>query len=336
MELKVSIPALEKLLEYGAAAVGSVTEPVMEVYRSKLASHSNRMAAISDAETMLIRAKAHRETLDILIPSEVNDHDLYVDLNIDDKINQRIRFQEKKRQKNIKEVVIQAAEQLENKLVIDKELDYDWIARFFNEVQDVSSDDMKKFWSRILAGEIETPGNTSIRTLSILKNLDQKTAILFKRLCSLCIYSVDNHNSNIIYDARVPTLGGHAGDNCLAKYGLDYFKLNILHEHGLIIQDYNSYANICVRPYDVDIYPEEFVEVFQGKKWDLTYKENVQNKTFPDNLTTLKLYGVALTEAGKELSKVVEIELSPGFENDLKKYLDNQRFSFIILNDLTT
>ncbi len=306
----------------------------MEVYRSKLASHSNRMVARSDAETMLIRAKAHRETLDILIPSEVNDHDLYVDLNIDDKINQRIRFQEKKRQKNIKEVVIQAAEQLEDKLVIDKEPDYDWIARFFNEVQDVSSGDMKKLWSRILAGEIEKPGETSIRTLSILKNLDRKIAILFKKLCSLCIYHVDDNN--IIHDARVPSLGGNPGNNCLGKYGLQYFNLNILHEHGLIIQDYDSWIELNIRPYDIDMYPHEYVGIFQGKKWDITYKGSVQNKTYPDNMTILRLDGVALTEAGKELSRVVDIELSPIFEDDFKNYLDNKQFLLTILDDMAS
>ena len=104
-----------------------------------------------------------------------------------DGIRQRIEFQEKKRQANIVAVVRNAASGLDGKEVSDHEPDPDWTARFFDCVQDVSSSDMRKIWVKILSGEIEQPGQTSLRTLDILKNMSQSDAKLFQSICDLVI-----------------------------------------------------------------------------------------------------------------------------------------------------
>ena len=108
------------------------------------------------------------------------------EIDIAETVAQRIRFQEEKRQRNIGAVVGQAAAGLEGKEVQDHEPDHDWTARFFNEVQDVSSEEMQVLWARILAGEVERPGSTSIRTLSILKDMARRDAELFTRFCGFC------------------------------------------------------------------------------------------------------------------------------------------------------
>ncbi len=81
-------------------------------------------------------------------------------------ITQRIQFQEEKRQSNIVAVIGQAAQELGDREVQDHEVDHDWTARFFNDVQDVSSEEMQQLWAKILAGEVERPGSTSLRTMS--------------------------------------------------------------------------------------------------------------------------------------------------------------------------
>ena len=108
------------------------------------------------------------------------------EIDIAETVAQRIRFQEEKRQRNIGAVVGQAAAELEGKEVQDHEPDHDWTARFFNEVQDVSSEEMQVLWARILAGEVERPGNTSIQTLSILRNMARRDAELFVKFCGFC------------------------------------------------------------------------------------------------------------------------------------------------------
>ena len=192
---------------------------------------------------MLISATAQAEARAILASPEAN---ASVELDIARTVTQRIQFQEEKRQRNIISVVHQAAEELGDKDVPDEPTDHDWAARFFGDVQDVSSPEMQLLWAKVLAGEVERPGSTSIKTLSILRNLDRQTASLFRSLCSMCVSL--KLGGNQFLDARVPSLGGDAAANALQGYGLSFDNLNALNEHGLVISDYNSRMNykICV------------------------------------------------------------------------------------------
>jgi hypothetical protein len=99
------------------------------------------------------------------------------EIDIAETVRQRIQFQEEKRQGNIGVVVGQTAELLGDKEVPDQEPDHDWTARFFNYIQDVSSEEMQLLWAKVLAGQIEQPGSVPIRALSILRNLDQASTV---------------------------------------------------------------------------------------------------------------------------------------------------------------
>ena len=94
-----------------------------------------------------------------------------------------------------------------------------WLNSFEKEARSKSTEEMQLRFGRILAGEIEKPGSYSIRAIKLLGELDQYTAALFKRLCSLCVV-VENSWDGIIVDARVVSVEGDAGQNALGKYGL--------------------------------------------------------------------------------------------------------------------
>lgn len=106
----------------------------------------------------------------------------------------------------------------------------DWLNNFETEARQKSTEDMQLRFGRILAGEIRQPGSYSIKAVKLLGELDQNTAALFKKLCSVCVvFGVFGiPNSGHIIDARVPSLGGNAGSNALSKYGLGLDQLNIL------------------------------------------------------------------------------------------------------------
>ena len=237
-------------------------------------------------------------------------------IDITETVRQRIRFQEEKRHHNIGSVVGRAAEELGDKEVPNHEPDHDWTARFFNEVQDVSSDDMRTIWAKILAGEVEKPGSTAARTLTVLKNLDRKAAQLVNTLCSVCISL--RPAGNIVLDARVPSLGGNPGQNALQKYGLAYDSLNILNEYGLIISDYGSYYG-----YDLPIGittggpNQQIIRIpftFQGRFWILEPMPGFQKGA------EFRVSGVALTQAGRELQKMVDPEYNQQFLQDLNEF----------------
>ena len=100
---------------------------------------------------------------------------------------------------------------------------------------------MQTLWAKILAGEVTNPGSTSIRTLSILKNLKSGCSRpLRKVLLPMCLLRTEDRQA---FDARAPFLGDYKEGNALQTYGIDYGSLNLLNEHGLIVSDYNSWRD---------------------------------------------------------------------------------------------
>ena len=198
----------------------------------------------------------------------------------------------------------------------EKAIDDVWLNIFQAEARPQSTEDMQLLFGRILAGEIKQPGSYSIRSIRTLVELDQNTAALFKRLCSLCVV-VENPDDRSIFDARVASLGGDAAQNALSKYGLSFDQLNVLNEYGLIISDYNSWHS-----YNVYRGNENNLKFLlfqhQRKYWNLLpLPEEVKNQQF-------KLRGVALTRTGRELFRVIDQEPMEEYTKDLKNFLERQ------------
>ena len=121
----------------------------------------------------------------------------------------------------------------------EKVIDNDWLNSFETEARQKSTEDMQLRFGRILAGEIRKPGSYSIKAVKTLGELNQSAAVLFKKLCSLCVVTETPYDSDIV-DARVVSIEGDAAQNALEKYGLGFDQLNVLNEYRLIVSDYNS------------------------------------------------------------------------------------------------
>ena len=170
---------------------GAIAGPMLAPWRAsreakaRLASaridaEVRRIGAESEAETSAIIAKARSAAREYIVAQDAEIHGI-VEITRED-IIQRIEFQERKRIANVKAAVEDAADELGDKEVNDHDPNPDWTARFFDCVQDVSSEDLQKIWATILAGEVETPGRTSLRTLSILRDMSQIEARKFSEL----------------------------------------------------------------------------------------------------------------------------------------------------------
>lgn len=72
--------------------------------------------------------------------------------------------------------------------VADEQVDADWFARWRNGVEDVSNDDMRIFWARILAGETTQPDTYSLRSLDLLRSLSRTDAELISKLAPLVFH----------------------------------------------------------------------------------------------------------------------------------------------------
>ena len=154
-----------------------------------------RWKARTEADALRIKAQGQAEAIRLITDAqaearqnfEVVPSSIQGEIDVRNEIQARLSFQEEKRQGNIEAVVGMAAEEVGAKEVRHHEIDHDWTARFFADVQDVSSEKMQQVWAKILAGEVETPGRTSMQTLSILRNMSQRDAELFERIANFVI-----------------------------------------------------------------------------------------------------------------------------------------------------
>jgi len=205
------------------------------------------------------------------------------------------------------------------------EIEDDWLNHFEKEASQRSSEDMQKLFGRILAGEIRRPSSFSIKALKIMGEIDRGAATLFKNLCSACIVLQVPKVGQII-DARIPSLGGNAASNALQKYGFSFGQLNILQEHGLIISDYNSYMGyeMCIADKELRV---ALGFSYQNSNWGLVPIEDR-----PPN-APFRVHGVALSQAGRELLKIVEIEPIDHYTNDLRSFFEKEKLRMTPMSD---
>lgn len=197
LNINIKAPAVEKLVDYVASGVGAIAGPMLAPWRASREGKAKITSARKDAEAHIIQAESESESLKIIAEAQSEAKEFYIDAQKEESlrtvqisrndITQWIEFQERKRLANIKKVVSEAAKMLSDKEIADHEPDPDWTARFFNCAQDVSSEDMQKIWAKILAGEVERPGKTSLRAMDTLRNMTRKDAELFEKIASFII-----------------------------------------------------------------------------------------------------------------------------------------------------
>ena len=311
MEFVVKVPVFEKLVDYIASGIGSVAGPLLAPWRAAREGRALVARAEAQSHALVIISRAQEEAHRSIADSS---RTISAELTMADSIEQRLKFQEEKRQRNIISISEKALMHLsEVDEVPAGDPDHDWTARFFGEAQDVSSEGMQKLWSKVLAGEVQRPGQTSIKTLDILRNMNQGVATLFAHLCSMTTSLIVH--PDYIADSRVVSLGGVAANNALENYGLGFQQLNQLNEHGLIIAEYDSWLDYgaCISRDSI----ARYAFTFQSQSWELKPNDHA------NVVEELKVHGVAMTEAGKELSRVVEKQPVPAYSKKLQEFFES-------------
>jgi len=201
---------------------------------------------------------------------------------------------------NVNEILEKTAKLLDTTEEISKEkVDTDWAARYFNTVKDISNEEMKIIWSKLLADEITRPGTISLRTIDLLRNLSSREARLFQSIVS-CSASIPG------------TMFILGDDNLRSSFGLGQNDISLMQELNLLHSE--------------------------GLYWNLQTIGNGMNlMQFDDKLAvviettdvkkSLSIY--KFTNIGKELSKLVERENIERYLKDIalliKKVSPNAR-----------
>ena len=103
-------------------------------------------------------------------------------------INALHSAREKRQFENVASIYASAAQELQMiDSVDDTPVNQDWAARFFDYAKDISNDEARIVWGKILAGEVAKPGSFFKRTLSILQDIETFEAEWFRDFCQFVI-----------------------------------------------------------------------------------------------------------------------------------------------------
>ncbi|MBC8868895.1 MAG: DUF2806 domain-containing protein [Planctomycetes bacterium] len=115
-------------------------------------------AAIIEAQTEIEITDLHRRAMHRFVEEEAN------------------------RQQNIETITDRALLLLTDQSDAEA-IEDDWVTNFFDKSRIVSDNEMQDLWARVLAGEANSPGSYSRRTVNCLGDLDKTDAELFIKLC---------------------------------------------------------------------------------------------------------------------------------------------------------
>ncbi len=198
----------------------------------------------------------------------------------------RFLEEEAKKQTNIEDITQKALPLLKDEAV-PQNVEDDWITNFFDKSRIVSDADMQQLWAKVLAGESNTPGTFSRRTVNLLPDLDKHDAELFKTLCGFG-WTIGGLIP-LVFDSEIDLYNRH---------GVNFETLSHLESLGLI--QFGSLAGYQ----------------FSGtwKNLAVSYYGRPVVLTFPgEGKSTLATGKVLLTKAGKELATVCGSKPVEGF-----------------------
>ena len=307
VDINLRVPAIEKLLDYCASGVGAIGGPMLARWQARAAADVSRIEAGGQADALRIKAHGHTDATRLIAAAQVEARNNFAidplsiqgELSLNKEIESRLTFQEQKRQSNIRAVAKMAAEELHGKEVANHEVDHDWVARFFTDVQDVTSEHMQRIWAKILAGEVETPGRTSLYTLEILKNMTQRDAKLFEDV------------SRFVFDDLLDSGFMLFDEKCAER--ISGFPI---HDIVLRLQSYGLLSMSTGLTMGLQITPKGCVI----KSGDMLYKIS---KDTDAETREISIPCLALTPQGLELYRVIESTINNDYLHAFAQFLSD-------------
>lgn len=198
------------------------------------------------------------------------------------------------RQGNIEQVVFTAIQNLHGKISATP-IDTDWLTRLTGIVQDISSEELKNIWARILAGELKAPGKFSLRALDTLKNINKEEADFFTLLCKL----TDSGGKVFLHGNHFQT----------PQYGLQYYHFILLQEAGLVSS--GGQGGVLTETWDIK--KGDKIKLDFGKM-AIVINEECEGP--------LDINYFQLTRVGQELATLIEEEKNPDYVENLSSWIN--------------
>lgn len=254
----ISKPATA-LIEKISGAVGGYFRP-----------YQIRRVAKAEAEADVIKAQAQ---------IEIND--------LQRRALTRFVAEEAKRQDNIEQITKKAIPHLEDSST-PQNMEDDWITNFFDKCRIVSDKEMQSLWAKVLAGEANSPGTYSNRTVNLLGSLDKTDAHLFTNLCGFG-WLIGKEVIPLIYDEKVSFFNDR---------GINFSTLIHLDDIGLI--NFNSFTGFKQMGF-----LKKAVFHYYGSPLTVEFKNTDENE--------METGKARLTKTGLQLASICESKPVDGF-----------------------
>lgn len=273
---------------------------------------------LSDAASkQLVRHQARSELVRIAgraLEREAEDNPV-VRRDLTKKLLQTI---EEKEEENT-EKVIDYARELAPKTDLSG-VDEDWLFRFLDEARKLTREDMQLLLGKVLAGELRTPGSYQIRSVVTLVSLSEEQATAFQKFCNLS-FSADGGAFVIlgvsplrdIPEPRHTVAEERRIGLSLEPYGLPHSSLLELNSIGLIAsaRDGQEYP---------DLYP---VFADPGLEFAGTQvRVDVSGRVDADLGGGDAINVISLTAVGRELRKILSLEVEPAYADALEQIFE--------------
>lgn len=306
------------LIEKIADATGTLYEPKRIVEVAKAEAEAAKIQAESEIEI----AKSKAEVAKIQADSEIETTDLQR------RALQRWIVEQGQQQASIENTLIKAIPQL-NEDADPHAVEDDWIIKFFDKCRLVTDDKVQDLWASILAGEANSAGSYSPKTLTTLADMNRRGLTLFNTFCSLCIVHLEDPKAFVkassnfkIRDARVPIIRGSLTDvaslndmdmdkpaqkseSICQRYGFGIDEFQLLSEYGLLQDEtLGNYSNFW---YNNEIY------ILLNPSANSPFKK--------EDLQQITLSGFRLSSVGRELFHITKRDNLPEYFEHLIDFL---------------
>lgn len=163
----------------GLGKFGKAAETLVAIAKDSLGIIIDPTKKILDARTeMIIEKQKLRHKYEIQ------------KIDLVERAKNRLFATEINRQFNLEQTFAQAAQLLPENATPGN-INKDWLNHFVSSSQDVSEEDLRKIWARLLAGEATNHGRFSKRTLDYLKNFSSDDCKLFEKFLPFTFRSED-------------------------------------------------------------------------------------------------------------------------------------------------
>jgi hypothetical protein len=213
----------------------------------------------------------------------------------------RFVAEEARRQENIEKITQKAIPHLEESSNPENVED-DWIVNFFDKSRIVSDEEMQTLWARVLAGEANSPGTYSKRTVDFLGSLDKADAHLFTCLCGFGWFI--GNIVPLIFDAE---------EQIYNEQGINFSTLSHLDDIGLLSFE-KGLGN-----FNLTKFPKRIPVSYYGIPLAVEFKKETDN--------TLEVGKVTLTRTGQQLAPICGSKPVEGFlDYVVKKWVQKGLF----------